>query len=529
MKKNSKQDLLDEIERLNKKIADLENLDKNSSFKELVEMLPEIVFQTDETLNLTYVNKKGLDLLGYTYNDLSNGLNGFDMLTSSSTEKARKYFSMRQKGIDPGVIEYVALKKDGSTFPILFHAKSIIQNGKIEGLIGVIVDITERKKLENELIQAKIKAEESDNLKSAFLANLSHEIRTPMNGILGFTSLLSEPDISNKDKKDFIEIIQKSGQRMLNTVDDIVEISKIETGQLNINLVKVNIKKHLVTLHNFFSLEAKNKGLHFFIDKTLKDDESEILTDKYKLSSVISNLIKNSIKFTDSGGVIEMGLERKEDKIEFFIKDNGIGIPLCSQKAIFKRFVKADTDNKRVYEGSGLGLSIAQSYLELLGGKIWVESGSEQGSTFKFNIPYNSAGKEQIVAKIETESIDDEFKNKELKILIVEDDEINRLFLSTLLNGYCKAVIQAENGKEAVEICKKDRNINLVFMDIKMPVMDGFEATKEIRKFNNDIKIIAQTGFALGGDKEKILGYGFNDYIPKPIQKEKLETVLKKL
>ncbi|MBN2892796.1 MAG: response regulator [Bacteroidales bacterium] len=528
MKERSQQDLLYEIEKLNKKVADLEYLDKNSGFQELVEMLPEIIFQTDESLNITYVNKKGLDLLGYTFNDLSHGLNGFDMLTPSSKEKAQKYFSMRQKGIDAGVIEYVALKKNGSTFPILFHAKSIRRNEKFEGLIGVIVDITEQKKLENELIQAKIKAEESDNLKSAFLANLSHEIRTPMNGILGFTSLLNEPDISSKRKKEFIEIIQKSGQRMLNTVDDIVEISKIETGQLNINLVRLNIKNHLVTLYNFFSLEAKNKGLQFYIDKTLKDEESEILTDKYKLSSVISNLIKNSIKFTDAGGVIVMGLEKKEDKIEFFIKDNGIGIPLCSQKAIFKRFVKADTDNKRVYEGSGLGLSIAKSFIELLGGKIWVESGSEQGSTFKFNIPYDSGKNEQLTAQLETEITVDEFKNRALKILIVEDDEINRMFFSTLLNGYCKELTEAENGKEAVEICKKDTNIDLVFMDIKMPVMDGFEATKEIRKFNNDIKIIAQTGYVLGGDKEKILASGFDGYISKPIQKEKLETILKK-
>ncbi|QGY45281.1 PAS domain S-box protein [Maribellus comscasis] len=396
--------------------------------------------------------------------------------------------------------------------------------GEIVKVYGVNQDITEKKNAEIELINAKKTAEDADKLKSAFLANMSHEIRTPMNGILGFTSLLKEPGLTGEEQKKYIEIIQKSGERLLNTVNDIVEISKIETGNVKVTLKVVNITRHILTLYEFFSLEAKRKGLKLLIENKLSSDESLIKTDKSKISSILSNLLKNAIKFTKSG-TIKIGCVKRANMIEFFVRDTGIGIPENRREAIFNRFEQADIGDSRVFEGSGLGLSIAKSYTEMLGGKIWVESEENKGSTFYFTVYHNAEA--QLKKEGEKKSSEEE-KYEKLKVLVAEDDEVSLIHLDIILKNEVREILFAKTGIDAIDIAKKNPDIDVILMDIKMPKMNGLDATKKIREFNRDVVIIAQTAFALEGDKQKAIDVGCDDYISKPIIKKEIISTIQK-
>lgn len=387
----------------------------------------------------------------------------------------------------------------------------------------------EKKKIMTDLIHARNKAEESDRLKTAFLANMSHEIRTPMNGILGFASLLKNHGLSKDLRLDYLRIIEESGHRMLNIINDLIDISKIEAKQVKITHSDSNINEQLDYLYHFFKPEAENKGLQLFCRKTLPDEKAMIQSDKEKLYEVLSNLIKNAIKYTHVG-TIEFGYKLIPPLIEFYVKDTGIGIAKERQDAIFDRFVQADLNLTRSYEGAGLGLSIAKAYVEMLGGEIRVESETNKGSRFSFTLPGIQADlQEEYKKKDAVEFIEESpLKIQELNVLIAEDDQMANLYLSTLLKDQCKRIYHAKTGTEAVKICRKNKDINLVLMDIKMPELDGYEATKEIRSFNKDIVIIAQTAYALSGDREKALEAGCSDYLSKPIRKEVLFSLIKK-
>jgi PAS domain S-box-containing protein len=361
------------------------------------------------------------------------------------------------------------------------------------------------------------KATESDRLKTAFLQNVSHEIRTPMNGILGFTNLLNDPDLSGEEKQSYINIISISGQRMLSTLNDLMDISMLETGQVKLNLTSTNINSELNNLFSFFKPEVENKGMELNHSTSLENEFVDIITDRDKFYAVLSNLIKNSIKYSKKGS-INFGYELKDDFLEFYVKDNGIGIPKDRHKAIFNRFVQADIEDVKVYEGAGLGLSISKAYVKMLGGKIWVVSSLGEGSDFFFTIPYNSQNKKRVADKSnEVMSLNNENETTKLNILIVEDEEFAIEYLSIILGVLNPILLFAKTGIEAINICKENPDIDLILMDIKMPIMGGYEATREIRKFNENVVIIAQTAFALGGDREKAIKAGCNDYVTKPI------------
>lgn len=424
--------------------------------------------------------------------------------------------------------ELINKRKDGSLFPILLST-SVIEDDKNDKIafIGIAIDITEMKKNTDELIAAREKAEESDRLKTAFLANMSHEIRTPMNGILGFTSLLLEPDLSDDTKDEFIRIIHQSGERMLNTVTDIVEISKIEAGIVDVKKTEINVTHVLMSILDFFQAQAEKKGLTLNFDNVMPEAELNVITDKGKFESIITNLVKNAIKYTDNG-TISVSYRIKEDFIEFCIKDTGIGIPRNRIKAIFNRFEQADIADNRAFEGSGLGLAIAKSYAEMLGGHIMVESVEGEGSEFCFSVPFISAmTKTESFTNNETATGNHKLL-RHLKLLIVEDDEVSAYFLSLLLNDHVEDIVIADSGEQAVELCKSNPDFDVILMDIKMPGIDGFETTRRIRKFNKEVVIIAQTAYALSGDKERTILSGCNDYITKPIQKEELLLKIEK-
>jgi PAS domain S-box-containing protein len=386
-------------------------------------------------------------------------------------------------------------------------------------------DITESKQTELELTIAKDKAEESNRLKSAFLSNMSHEIRTPMNGILGFAALLKKPNLSSESQQDFIQSILISGTRMLNTINSIVDMSKIESGHMNINIDETNINEKLEFIYKFFKPEVESKGLKLLFRNSLTAKESIIKTDKEKAFSILTNLLKNSIKFTSEGS-IEFGYEKKGEYLEFFVKDTGIGIPHNQQKFIFERFRQGSESNNRDFEGSGLGLSICKSYVEMLGGRIWVESEEGKGSIFYFTIPYDSVEEETQTIENVVFTENEETQDKKLKILVVEDDEISFSLLTRTLQNISSEVLHAITGVQAIETCRRNPDIDLILMDIRMPEMDGLEATQRIRKFNKDVIIIAQTANAFTGDREKAIGAGCNDYIIKPIDNTLLMALI---
>ncbi len=426
----------------------------------------------------------------------------------------------------------IALKnRDGSHIPCTLTCKLMFDKSNLPWkIIGNIGDRTERKLFEQELIHAKEKAEESDRLKSAFLANMSHEIRTPMNGILGFTGLLKEPNLSGEAQQEYIEIIEKSGARLLNIINDIVDLSKIESGLVKMDIKESNINEKIEYVYTFFKPEVEGKGLQFFFKNTLPADESIIKTDREKVFAILANLVKNAIKFTNEGA-IEFGYDKKGEYLEFFVKDTGIGIPYNRQQAIFDRFIQADIVHAQAFQGAGLGLSISKAYVEMLGGKIWVESEPGKGSTFYFTIPYNIAPEEKAVSKVVSADGTADQTNPEdsgLKILIAEDDEVSEKLISIVIRAFCKEILKAGTGVEAIEACRNNPDIDLILMDLRMPVLDGYEATRQIRQFNKDVVIIAQTAYGLEGDREKAIAAGCDDYVSKPINISLLKMLMQK-
>jgi PAS domain S-box-containing protein len=368
-------------------------------------------------------------------------------------------------------------------------------SGNIIGVIGTVHDITSRKETEFELVKAKEKAEESDRLKSAFLANMSHEIRTPMNGILGFAELLKEPGLTGEKQQEFIEIIEKSGERMLNTINSIIEISKIESGLIETDIRESNINEQIEYIYSFFKPESDRKGLQFSFRTGLPKNEAIILTDREKLFAILTNLVKNAIKFTDTGS-IEFGysVETRHAssllQITFYVKDTGIGIPINRQNAIFERFIQADIGDKRAFQGAGLGLAITKSYVEILGGNIRVESEEEKGSTFYFTLPYNTNQNISVNDHVSDSEAETGRKVSNLTVLIAEDDEISFLFIKEVFQNMHFEFLHAKTGFEAIELCRNTPGIDLILMDIKMPDIDGYEATRKIREFNKSIFII---------------------------------------
>ncbi len=484
-------------------------------YTELYDFAPSGYLTLTKTGEITNLNIYAEHLLGKERSQLVKSSFGFFV----SPETRAVYNPFLQKIFKTNLkqtCELTLLPGNGSIIYVL--ANGIVSNMDEKCLL-TLTDISKRKLAENRLKKAREKAEENDRLKSAFLANMSHEIRTPMNGILGFTELLKTVKLTNETQQEFIDLIQKSGTRMLNIINDIISISRIESQQMEISIADTNINEQVEYIYHFFRQEAEQKKLHISFKNGLDSDNALIQADREKVYAVLTNLVKNAIKFTQTGS-IELGYELKGEFLEFYVKDTGPGIPDEQLETIFERFTRGSESSTGHSEGSGLGLAISKAYVEMLGGEIWVESKVGQGSTMRFTIPFLSGFKKNEPLQTVTE---EEIRlTKKLEILVVDDDETSRLLFNMMMKPFTNNYFQAVNGHEAVKVCWQNPGINLVLMDINMPGMNGYEATRQIREFNKDVVIIAQTAYALSEDREKAIEAGCNNYISKPINRTEL-------
>ena len=490
------------------------------------------IITTDPGYNLSYVNNSAVKLWGFPSNgDMISNRNIKDLFKKESVQKLINH---AKRTVNDRVFyfseELEAKKTDGQIFPVEVKATYITNVSEKEpGITLSVIDITDQISSRNELVLAKEMAEESDRLKSAFLANMSHEIRTPMNGILGFSNLLRKKNITEELRQKYIQLINANGELLVKIIDDIIDLSKIESGQLKIIKDECNIYNLLYELNSFFEKQKSKlnkKGVSLILNEP-QNKELTIETDTLRLKQVLMNLIENAIKFTSQGRV-EFGFIKKGNKhIQFYVNDTGIGIPYEKQQLIFDRFLQLDYSPSREYGGTGLGLTISKNLVEMMGGQIWVESKPGEGSNFGFVIPLKEV-KSLVDFKVDKDIlISEEYNWKGKTILVAEDELDNYYLLEEFLKGTGVNLIWAKDGLESVQKFKKN-NIDLVLLDMKMPNLSGYEAAKEMRKVNLDIPIIAQTAYALTGDKEKILLAGCDDYISKPIEMEKTLHLISK-
>lgn len=484
--------------------------------------LNEIYLLDADTLKFEFVNYGAINNLGYSIDELKN-MTPIDIKPEYNLDSFRSLLEKVNDDNKMIVFETIHKRKDGTTYPVAVHLQKNTHSNK-KFFFEIITDITERKQAEEELKIAKAKAEESDRLKTAFLQNMSHEIRTPLNGILGFSNLLRRNNLGAKEIKEYTEIISQSGQRLMEIVNNVLDIAKIETGQMEIRDNTFSLNSMIDDLYSFFSQFATDKNIKLNYKTPLDNSDIQIVADEAKLNQILTNLINNAIKFTQNGS-IDFSYEIANNEIQFYVKDTGIGIAPEFQDKIFERFVQVDLNITRGFEGAGLGLAICKGLVEKLGGKIWFESEVNKGSTFFFTIPYKPEISE---TKTEDEAKDETFSGKKIKTLIAEDDLVSYLYLSKLLKDSRFQLIHAENGREAVEFVKNTPDIDLVLMDMRMPEMDGFEATQQIKAIRPELPIIAQTAYAFQDEREKILSIGCDDYLSKPVEQGKLLQLIKK-
>ncbi|MFO8022392.1 MAG: PAS domain S-box protein [Perlabentimonas sp.] len=506
-----------------------------------------------------YVNQRFVEITGYTFEELTSDDFDFNMLlTDKSRDMVEQRYSDREKGRHiPHQYELQIKSKQGIVREVEVSTASVSKNQDVL-VLGIMRDITERKRtqklikeneaklkkqneeylelnqeltetnnrikqINRELREANQRAEEHDKLKSAFLANMSHEVRTPMNGILGFSQLLLDGAIDDAEREEFVGVIQNCGNQLLAIINDLIDISKIEANQITLNPSPVNLNELLNEQLLLFKPKAEDNNLQFEIESNLDPTTSAIMVDGARLRQVISNLIGNAIKFTREGEV-RFGCYRNQNVVEFYVKDTGVGIPADKQKYIFERFRQVETELARQTSGTGLGLAISKALVSKMGGEIWVESQSGEGSTFHFTIPDNNAVNktiEQPIAEKRYQTV-----SKTPQILIADDNEINYLYLKELLKGVDADLLWVTNGQEVVSYVKSNPNIDLILMDIKMPIMDGYQATREVKKIRHDLPIIAQTAYAMTSDREKAAESGCDDYIAKPINKAKFISII---
>jgi PAS domain S-box-containing protein len=482
----------------------------------------------DADARIIFCNQSLLSVSGYADGDLI-GKNWFEIFIE---EKVRNEMKSIFNQLLEGEARFLNLEnniilKNGSKLLVSWN-NTILKDvrEKVIGVASIGENITKRKQTEEELIRARMKAEESNMLKSIFLANMSHEIRTPMNSIMGFSSLLGEKDIEEADKIQYIDIIRNSGTRLLQLINDIIDLSKLEAKQLTINITECNLHEILNNSIESFrksELLLKKPGVELKLKIPSDYKKIKFLSDGNRIQQVIDNLITNAIKYTKNGEIetgCSISSENGKEFIVIFVKDTGIGISKEMSNLVFERF--RQVEELKFHEGAGLGLTISKGIVDLLGGKIWFTSELNKGTTFYFAIPYISS--EEVSAKaLKNREVFTQLEGK--NIIIAEDDRNSFRYLQLLLRGQKMNILHAENGKVLMDMVKKSQP-DLILLDIRMPVMSGFEFLSAMQTEGLNIKIIAQTAYAMPHEKDQCLKAGCHGYISKPIKKAELLKIM---
>jgi PAS domain S-box-containing protein len=495
-------------------------------FRTLFYKSPDAVFVEDYDGNILDANPAACKLHQVDKMELI-GKNVIELIPNYQKDEVAQDFSKWITG------EYkqcrgVSKSATGLCIPVEIHASKINYSGK-NALMFIVRDITVIKETEDKLREAKEKAEEADMLKSVFLANMSHEIRTPMNAIIGFSEILSDQDLTKKERTEFINYITQGSNTLMNLIEDIIDITKIEAGQIKINFAECDVNTLMDELYaTFLKIKNKNdkKKIELRLIKPVVEPGFTISTDPGRIRQILSNLIGNALKFTEEG-FIEIGFTNPGDnQIVFYVKDTGIGIPKDKQEIIFERFGQVEDPSGKERNGTGLGLSISRKLAELLGGILAVESEIGKGSLFSLTLPLKKDHK-KLTGKEKTASYElSDWSTK--TFLIAEDSILNYTYLEALFQKTKVNILWAKDGREAIDLCRDNEHIDLVLMDIKMPVLNGLEAIAEIKKFRKQLPIIVQTAYAMPEDREKSFAAGGDDHLTKPINADELFASINK-
>jgi len=494
---------------------------EKSRLRYMIDAIPDLIFFKDKdsrylgcnTAFEKYINKKSDEIVG---------LSEYELFTKQEAEAFveadQKIILTYKESKSSNWIEYPNGQR---CLYYTLKTPYFDSNNNLLGIIGISRDITEMEETRLRLIMAKEKAEESDKLKTAFIANMSHEIRTPMNAIIGFSDLLGDDGISQNDKIDFISKIKSSGASLMALINDIMDIAKIESGQLRITESECEINLMLYEMMSTFEeLKKRSDKTEISLKLTIPEgiDYLMVITDSMRLQQVLSNIVSNAIKFTEFGSV-EFGYTIEKGMLSFFVKDTGIGILKSKQKLLFQRFSQIDPSTTRKYGGAGLGLAISKNIVEMLGGSISMESNPGAGSLFTFTIPLKQVASESVKLKA---SVQKKVSWKGKTILIAEDTMQNFILMQAILKHTDVRLLHAPNGQIAIDIVYSEPDINLILMDIQLPIKTGYEALKEVLEIRPDIPVMSYTAFALPHEKEKSIAAGFVEFIPKPIKAETL-------
>lgn len=478
----------------------------------------------------TYVNDQMFRITGYTAKELIG--RDPEILFGSQSEY-QEIMNLSPDSFmfkDNKSFETTIVQRDGNLIDAIIFVSMIDYTAPDLGMAFSIMDISAIKKIQRELIQEKERAIESDRLKTAFLNNMSHEFRTPMNAIIGFTELIVSPYFNENQRNEYFKMVQKNGKRLLRLIDDIIDISKLSSNQLQLYQKEFSLHEIMTDLYNTFSEYVSNRhGSKIkLIYKEPENPNNDILfNDDFRIKQVLSNLLSNSLKFT-SNGFIEFGYKTNDKLVQFYVKDTGKGIKKQDQEYIFDKFCQGDSSLTREHGGAGLGLSLAKGLTELMGGTIRVNSKWGKGTTLEFTIPLN-VDHHQIKRQMFNRQLQNQINDWSKKtILIAEDEELNYRYLQALLMPTHIKIKWVDNGQKAIDVIHNDSGINLILMDIRMPVMNGLDATKVIKSTNKEIPIIAQTAYAQSNEREHYLSAGCDEFIPKPINTSHFISVLEK-
>lgn len=504
---------------INQKQADDALRENEFTLREIIDNVPMMVFAKDKDQRFVLANRAFAEAYGKRVDEIEGRLQSEIHPVPDESEKFRiddeQLLTQKTKRIETEEPFTYADGRAGilRTVKVPFNT----QTDKGIAVLGVAIDITETKNYEIELKTAKNKAEESDKLKTAFLANMSHEIRTPMNAIIGFSELLNDPDVTMETRREFVGLIADNSKILLNLIEDIIDVAKIEAQQVKIVQSNCQINSILDELkNNYVDQLAKypHKDIEIRVGKEIESDDFLIISDPLRLRQVLNNLIGNAIKFTDKG-VVSFGYQIiDQNYMEFYVKDTGIGLAKEKMELVFERFRQAEESSTKEYGGTGLGLTISKRLVEMLGGEIRVQSELNKGSHFSFTIPFKPVKESPETKLFRPQSGKQDWSGK--TILVAEDESSNFELIKATLHRTNVRLLRAENGKEAVAICKENKDIDLILMDIRMPVMNGYEATRIIKAGNKSMPIISLTAYAMSDDRDKSFNAGCDEYVSKP-------------